>query len=470
MLRRFAFGAREWMITQHYVKNEFFNSGTRISPADIKEGVLTVPITEGTLEKIVLNGNNKLHSKFIKNRLLGKPGAPLRFSDLSRRVQILQQDPNIDRINAELKPGPSIGTAYLDVDLLENDLGWKTILSFNNHRPSSIGAEQIDLSFVHTNLTGVSDDFFFRYGFLSGGFDDSSFSGLDNFSVNYSRPINRYDTKIHLYYERQDYSILEEPFNELDIEGLTQESFFGLTHPIIHTLNDRVTLDLFLEHSRSYSELLGEPFSISKGHVNGKLNLTNLRLETEWTRRRSDYVFAIRTHFLAGLPELGSTEAPNGPETSFRSLQLSAQYLKRISDSDDIFLFRAGAQFAFDDLPTPQKMTLGGHSSVRGFRENSLIRDSGAYAGLEYQYRLFPGFNDSSWELYLIPFVDVGHAWNHEDSQSETIASAGLGFRATYLQKFDVQVFWGIPLTSSANTGNSLQDQGLHFQFNLFDF
>ena len=71
---------------------------------------------------------------------------------------------------------------------------------------------------------------------------------------------------------------------------------------------------------------------------------------------------------------------------------------------------------------------MGGVGTVRGYRENHLVRDEGYSLSLEFRYPII-GENDPSTRhrFTLIPFMDYGEAWNL-DGGSEALHSAGIGF------------------------------------------
>ncbi|NJL17528.1 MAG: hypothetical protein HC938_10330 [Nitrospira sp.] len=56
-------------------------------------------------------------------------------------MQFLQQDPRIERINAELRPGDQRGQSILNVNVKEQS-PWKMWLEFSNYQTPAVGAER----------------------------------------------------------------------------------------------------------------------------------------------------------------------------------------------------------------------------------------------------------------------------------------------------------------------------------------
>ncbi len=112
-------------------------------------------------------------------------------------------------------------------------------------------------------------------------------------------------------------------------------------------------------------------------------------------------------------------------------------------------------------------MPLGGRFSVRGYRENTLIRDNGFLVSVESR---FPLLRYASGEplLQFAQFVDVGRTWQAKGKTDDpqTLASVGLGLRWTVLPKDRArfELYWGVPLNHVPHPAGNLQDHGIHLQ------
>ena len=109
---------------------------------------------------------------------------------------------------------------------------------------------------------------------------------------------------------------------------------------------------------------------------------------------------------------------------------------------------------------------------MRGYPENTLVRDNGLIGSLEAR---IPLVRNTRWAevVQVIPFVDAGWGWNQRIPTPEprTLASVGLGVRwtatwpvATVPIRTQVEVFWGYRLLARDTAGEGLQDKGLHLQ------
>ena len=123
---------------------------------------------------------------------------------------------------------------------------------FNNYEPPSVGAERAEAFFRHENLSGNGDVLSLTFGGSEGIYPD--------YDIAYSLPLTSRDTKATFHFERSVFTIVEEPFEPLDIES--ESEVFGVTlrHPFYRSLYQEVALAVTGEILRHESSLLGEPF------------------------------------------------------------------------------------------------------------------------------------------------------------------------------------------------------------------
>ena len=118
--------------------------------------------------------------------------------------------------------------------------------------------------------------------------------------------------------------------------------------------------------------------------------------------------------------------------------------------TSDFSLIRVSESAGELDL---ERIAVGGRYSVRGYRENLLLRDEGLIVSIESR---IPLIRDKNWAdvLQLVPFVDYGYAENSDlptaDPRYITSIGVGLQWEATFLSPHKVnpsfEIFWGIPL------------------------
>ena len=93
-------------LTLAYVTRGYINSGAIIPDQKIASGVVVYRVIEGKLSDIVVDGTNWLNPGYVRGRLAQSAGPPLNIGRVEDRVQLLLQDPLINRMNVELVPVP----------------------------------------------------------------------------------------------------------------------------------------------------------------------------------------------------------------------------------------------------------------------------------------------------------------------------------------------------------------------------
>lgn len=470
-------------ITLHYINHGYVNSGAVLPDQTPTDGIVTMRIVEGHISRIEVRGNHWLRDGFITNRLDRWDGPPLNINTLTEGLQLLRQNPNVRQINGELKPGAAPGEGVLDARVVDEQ-PFRIGLQADNHRPPSVGAEEISLLLADLNLTGNSDALNLRYGIADSGHDGFGFSGFDNVEASYALPLNRYDTTLGAHASKLNTSIIEQPFVDINIDSETVSYGPFLRQPFLQTANHEAAFTIAFDRRQNDTDILGQPFN-SPGAENGRMVVSVLRLSQEWLGRSQNQVLALRSTFNFGLDVLDATDhsshqfetlgtnrvsvtVPNG---QFFSWLGQAQYVRRLFNTQNQLIFRLTGQWSDRPLLALEQISIGGAETVRGYRENTLVRDRGIASSLEFRVPVF--FNRAGAGIVNVaPFFDFGGGWNYTDSpQPTTIYSAGLGLLLAPDKHINAQLYWGyrlrhIPMPSDRNA----QDYGLHFQvnFNLF--
>ncbi|MFH0729969.1 MAG: ShlB/FhaC/HecB family hemolysin secretion/activation protein [Pseudomonadota bacterium] len=448
------------MITRHYTDSGFINSGAILPDQEVIDGVVTFRIIEGRLTEIEVSGNNRLREFYIRNRLaLGMDG-PLNIHQLQESVRMLAENPLIDRINAELGPGSQLGEAVLTARIVEKS-PCKVGIEVNNQQSPRIGSEGAELYASDRNLFGAGDTLGFRIGLTE---------GLKDVMGYYELPVTARDTTVQIRYDRSSSEVVERPFDILDIKGKSSTIGVGVRHPIYHTSSHEIAIALRCELRESETFLLGHPFSFTEGVENGESRVTALRFVQEWFYRKPTQVLAFRSVVSAGIDAFGATIHSNGPDGRFLAWLAQIQWAHRFNSGQAIF--RTDMQCCDESVLPMEKFSVGGESSVRGYRVNELVRDNAVVGSLELRFPLLrlpiPRISKSAEDgtLQLAVFSDWGWAENSNDPNfgPRTIASAGPGVRWDPSQNLHARFYWGIAFRDMDYGETDPRDSGIHFQ------
>ena len=112
LLRRISFVELfevQQVITQLFVERGYLTSGAYIPPQKIQDRIVRVEIIEGSLEEIKIYGLKHLRPGYVRERLAAATQPPLNRQKLLNALQLLQLNPRIANISAELSQGINPG-------------------------------------------------------------------------------------------------------------------------------------------------------------------------------------------------------------------------------------------------------------------------------------------------------------------------------------------------------------------------
>ena len=448
-------------LTQLYLDKGYITSGAFIPTQKFEDGTVEIEIIEGELEDIKVSGNRRLNSGYIRSRISRGARKPLNREKLLESLQLLQLNPLIDKLSAELSAGTRPGESLLELEIKETKT-FNTQLSLDNGRAPAVGSFRRQIQVSEANLFGWGDS-------ISGGYSNTD--GSNAFDFNYTLPVNPRNGTLSFSYGTSDSDVIESPFNVLDIQSTSRYYELSLRQPIIETPNQEFALGITASRRESKASLFdGEiPFPNSPGaDEEGRTRISAVRFFQEWTNRSSSQVFALRSLFSIGLDALDSTINNESPDSRFYAWRGQAQWVRLLAP-DTLFLLRGDVQFADRPLVPLEQIGIGGQESVRGYRQDALLTDNAIFASAEVRLPIarFAGENNL---LQVAPFIDFGTAWNrggrdesNSESETETLLSLGLGLRLQLQNRLTARFDWGIPLITVEGDNDTLQENGLYF-------
>jgi hemolysin activation/secretion protein len=455
----------EAAVTKKYAEAGYINSGAVIaagqtlSPAG---AVVKIQVIEGGIEEILISGTKRLRPNYVRSRLKLATARPLNQNRLLEALQLLQLDPLIQTISADLSAGSRPDAGILTVKVQEAK-SFKTEFFADNNRAPSVGSFRRGIRVNQGNLLGFGDGLALEY---------ANTSGSNALNLSYRIPVNAKNGAVTVSGGVSFTNVIEKPFDSLDISGNSYSVDVSFRQPIIQTPKEEFALGITASQQRSGNKLFGTNFQLSPGaDINGKTRISALRLFQDWTRRGSEDVFSVRSQFNAGFGVLDATINDRPPDGRFFDWQGQAQYVRLLA-RDTLFVFHSNLQFSPSALVPVEQFALGGQQSVRGYRQDALLTDNGVSASVEVR---FPILRVKSIKglLQIVPFIDFGLGWNsggNPDPSPNTLVGAGVGLQWQMGDSLNARFDWGIPLTDIQSSKRSLQEQGLYFSINYSPF
>lgn len=446
-------------LTLAYVERGFVTSGVLLPDQDVGDGVVTYHVVEGVVSEVDISGVSRLDADYVRDRLRLGLGRPLHIGTIERQIQLLLQDPSVERLSIDLEPTAELGKSRLKAAVTESRPGYASATIANSQAPN-VGELKAEVQGGIRNLLGRGDLLTMRYG---------RSRGLEDGGGSFALPLSADDTTLTAKLDLNEARVVEAPFRDLRIENRSNSFELALTRPIYRTPSEKLTFGLSLAHRTGRTLLLSEPFSFTEGVENGRTRVVAVRFSQDWVDQQPRRVLALRSTFSRGIDALDATVSGVEPDAVFMSWVGQAQFVQQIFGETRLVL-RGDVQWSSDPLPSLERFSLGGASSVRGYREGEINRDKGFALSAEVRVPVlrYPisgiSEGDADGWIRLIPFVDYGAGWSVDRStpSPSTLAAVGLGVSWDIGPRLRAQVFYGRRLRDLGYGNDTLQDHGVH--------
>ncbi|MFM6281585.1 MAG: ShlB/FhaC/HecB family hemolysin secretion/activation protein, partial [Dolichospermum sp.] len=455
----------ESRINNLYRNQGYINSAAVIEPQNIsaQDGIVKVTIIEGGIENIVIKGTRRLKPDYIRSRLGLSTKAPLNQNRILEALQLLKTDPQIQDISAQISQGVRPDLSVLEVTVKEADTFHIDIFT-NNGRSPSVGSWRRGMTITDNNLSGWGDSFILNY---------SNTDGSNALDVSYGLPVNPRNGTIKFSGGITKTNITEPPFDQLDITGNSSYYEIGFNQPLWQTPSQELGLGLAFSRQISKTKLGPDGFPLSIGaNDNGETRISKIAFSQNWVTRNSKSVLGLYSQFNFGLGVLDATTNNNGiPDSHFFAWRGQGQYVRSLNRQNDMLLMvRSNLQLSKESLVPLEQFGIGGFSSVRGYRQDALLKDNGFLLSTELQFPIIRTVNQQG-GLSLIPFVDFGTGWSSSNtkninpgntSKDGSLVATGLGLQWKS-QQFKARIDWGHTLTDINSQDQKSSENRLYF-------
>jgi hemolysin activation/secretion protein len=440
-------------VTLHYARAGYFTSGAVIPEQDVVDGEILIQVVEGQLSDVHIEGERFFREDYLRRRLALAGSQPLHVPTLERRIRLFQQDRRFERIDARIRPGARLGEARLDLTVREAP-PIRAALSVDNHIAPSLGDFRGRVALGNENLAGFGDEL----TLLVGGYEAGP-----EFESHYEIPITSWDTTLRIGGRYSESDLVDSVGTALDIQGEFWTAEIELRQPVFRTPELEIGVGVLGAVRESDTEILGIEFN----EVGPRTRVTVVRLYQDALWRGSDHVISGRSTLSIGVDLFNPTHSRRSdvPDGQFVSWLGQLQWVQRFSPWALEWLVRGEVQLSEDPLLSIEQYASGGHATVRGYRENQLVRDQGFAASVELRVPLVKRSVDRTVLLQIAPFFDVGSAWNRNrpTASPTTLYSSGLALRMRPTPWLRAEMTWAKRL-ADVERPDGLQGDGFQFR------
>lgn len=418
----------DWYISRGYITSRAF-----LTEQDLSHGELRLQVLEGRLENILLEQRD---DRLLAVAFPGLKGNLINLRDIEQgmeQINRLRSEP----VQIEILPGSRPGYSVVNLSA-KPEFPLTLGLGFDNSGQKSTGTGQLNGSLTGNNLLGLADQWFVA-GARSSDFanDHNARSVQAGVSLPYSYWTLDYN------YAYSDYlATLENRGFDWRSRGDSQTHRLGLSRVLYRDGQMKTGLSLGLTHRINRNDLNNTRLASSSR------KLTSLTLGVSHGQKLLGGFATFNPAYSRGVPWLGaesdSGKIKEAPKAEFHKVSLSGSYYLPLTQ-DWTYLTSLYGQWTPGRLYGSERLTMGGESSVRGFKEQYLSGDKGAYWRNEVNRTLItvPGLGS----ITALAAMDGG--WLHSNRQDANASgtlwggAVGLGSRNRH---FGSQLTVGWPL------------------------
>lgn len=457
-------------ITELYVSQGYITTGAYIPEQSLASRIVQIQIVEGSLAEVEVNVTGRLKESYVRDRITQKIATPLNINELQSALQLLQLNPVIASLNAELSAGIEPGSNILNISVTSPDT-FSLQTRLNNNRNLSIGTFERGVQIEERNLLGIGDHLRLNY---------DNTDGSNQYGGGYTFPLNTRDGTLGFNFRWGKNEIVQSSFESLDIDIESRNYDLTWRQPLLQKANPRVSQELAFSiiagRRESEGTIMGDPLALPTGaNDDGEIRTSVVSFGQEWLQRNRQQVISARSQFNLGVDVFDATILEEEPDSQFFSWRGQVAYLRSLSQPQQGFgstiLLRSELQLATEPLISTEQFSLGGATTVRGYRQDALLTDNGFLATAEVRLPIVY-FEPINTTLQFAPFVDFGTGWNNDDQEMEfnTVIGTGFGLLLQTPERFSARLDWGIPLINDDSQSDSLQEDGVYLQleYDLF--
>lgn len=456
-------------ITDLYRQRGFIVAHAFIPVQTVEDGIVTIQVLEGTLGRVLVEGNNKYEPEMIAQPFAGMLGQPLINSDVESAFIRMGDYPGLNSFGV-FQPGEGVGSADLVLKIQE-EKGGEMTFSLGNQGSRFTGEYVARTDLKVYNMFGVADQ-------LDLAFQQSFNPSLSEFlSFEYSRML--FDPQYRIEFG-QDENTFAIDSSGTGIVGITGQSktFYMRFRNRFERGRTRNAHWLF-----SITRKAAKTFQGDLLLARDNLTVFSLEYGLDFLDARTQSFNNLVAQLHHGEPQLlGAMDAHDDQRASrrigsgdfvgarFDKININYTRLQTMSPTRS-FLFRALYQYTSNPLLGLEQFTMGGPDSVRAYPASEATADRGIFISGEHIWNA-PGFADTpspfaglKWGKIFTVSAFAEWAYGERidplmsEDQTASLKGWGIGAQIVVPDSFTARLTAAWPMMGSPFPGNERRPQ-----------
>ncbi|MDB6375082.1 ShlB/FhaC/HecB family hemolysin secretion/activation protein [Photorhabdus bodei] len=413
-------------VTNTYITYGYITSQAQLPEQNLADGKLHIAMIEGRVESVEIDGELPRMAKML---FPGMAGKVLNLRDVEQGLEQLNRLTS-SQFTIDIQPGIQPGYSIVHIRQQVNHFPGKVQLSIENSGQKGTGEYQASAGLVLDAPLSLGEQWSFSWT------QDTDFRPAHhsrNLVLSVSVPYGYWTARYH-YFRNTARQALMSMYNTYPYDSENQTHQVDASRTLYRDGKQKLSLQLGSRHKVVKNAIAGEKLSVSSPVV-----------KTTYVSSRYSTVFGGGYFTFNPTFEYGQvvTLPPVATRNSSRKFNLSSSYYYPIV-SNTAYLTSFYGQLSPDNLLSPERLSLGGLYSVRGYKAQSLSGNQGLYWRQEVTHQLNVGKVGA---LTLTGALDYGYLVGQSRYGVEEAHLLGSAFGVTLTRcELSSQLMIGKPL------------------------
>jgi hemolysin activation/secretion protein len=426
-------------LTDYYHEQGYLLARAIVPAQTIHAGVVRVEIIEARYDKVSVSNRTRVDTGLLAATVADlDSGSVVSQGPLDRSLLLLADIPGV-KVNASLRPGASVGSSDLQVDLAPAPVVTGSAVADDYGDPYS-GRFRLGATVNVLDPLGHGDELAFAA--LTSG------SGMNYGRMSYDTLLNGEGARVGAGYSGLHYRLSGE-FAALDAYGTAQDGMLWARQPLLRSRISNAYVQLQYDHLQLNDD-------VGASDVENRRHLDTLTSSFSGDIRDNSLAGAVSTW--SGSWTYGHVGFDNAAAESadasaadtqgdFSRWNLILGRLQSFTVQDALYV-GAAAQCSKGNLDPSQKLVVGGPGSVRAYDVSALSGDTGYQLTAELRHT-FPQLHHGQWQMVAFldnAYVTVNRTQFAPGRNIANLSDAGAGVNWTGADQWSFSVVLATPI------------------------